>query len=92
MNRTGGPPRKPAAPRKPPPPKYPVPPRNRASGLAAACRRLIAYEFALYARCVTPFEGAGAETIVAPAYVAISLVLGYIAVIVGLKLGGRGSA
>jgi fluoride exporter len=32
-----------------------------------------------------------ASAVVASAYVAISLVLGYIAVIVGLKLGGRGS-
>ncbi len=41
-----------------------------ASGLAAACRRLVAHEFALYARFVAPFEAATAEPIVAPAFVA----------------------
>ena len=33
-----------------------------------------------------------ASAVVASVYVVISLVLGYIAVIVGLKLGGQGSA
>jgi CrcB protein len=33
-----------------------------------------------------------ASAVVASVYVVISLVLGYVAVIVGLKLGGQGSA
>jgi hypothetical protein len=41
-----------------------------ASGLAAASRRLLAHEFALYARCIAPFETAQAETMPAPAFVA----------------------
>lgn len=41
-----------------------------ASGLAAACRRLVAHEFALYARSIAPFETAAAEPVVAPAFVA----------------------
>ena len=36
-----------------------------ASGLTAACRRLVAHEFALYARAVAPFE-AGPVKVVAP--------------------------
>ncbi len=39
-----------------------------ASRLAAACRRLVAHEFALYARCVTPFEVAPTEPVVAQAF------------------------
>jgi len=41
-----------------------------AGALAAAVRRLVAYEFALYARCFAPFETTPSETIVAAAYVA----------------------
>jgi hypothetical protein len=41
-----------------------------ASGLLADCRRLVANEFALYARCIAPFETASAEPIVAPGLVA----------------------
>ena len=41
-----------------------------ASGLVAACRRLVAHEFALYARSVAPFETAPAEPMLAPAFVA----------------------
>jgi len=41
-----------------------------ASGLASACRRLVAHEFALYARSITPFEAVVAEPIVAPAFLA----------------------
>lgn len=41
---------------------------NDASGLAAASRRLVAQEFALYARCVAPFDTAPSETVVAPAF------------------------
>ncbi len=40
-----------------------------ASGLAAASRRLVAQEFALYARCATPFETAPSETVIAPAFI-----------------------
>ncbi len=39
-----------------------------AAGLAAACRNLVAHEFALYARCVAPFEAAPEETLVALAF------------------------
>jgi hypothetical protein len=38
-----------------------------ASGLAAACRNLVAHEFALYARFVAPFEAVPAEPLVAAA-------------------------
>lgn len=38
-----------------------------ASGLLNECRRLVAHEFALYARCIAPFESAPADLIVAPA-------------------------
>jgi len=41
-----------------------------ASGLVAASRRLIAHEFALYARCALPFEAQSEEAIVAPAFAA----------------------
>ena len=41
-----------------------------ASGLAAACRNLVAHEFALYARGVAPFETAPAEPLVALGFVA----------------------
>ena len=41
-----------------------------ASGLATACRRLVAHEFALYARSIAPFEATVAEPIVAPAFAA----------------------
>ena len=40
---------------------------NDASGLVQASRRLVAHEFAAYARCVAPLETATSETIVAPA-------------------------
>jgi hypothetical protein len=40
------------------------------SGLAAAVRRLVAHEFALYARCVTPVETAAAEALPAAAVIA----------------------
>ncbi len=40
-----------------------------ARDLAVACRRLVAHEFAFYARCVAPFEPAAPEPIVAPAFV-----------------------
>lgn len=39
-----------------------------ASGLAAACRKLVAHEFALYARCVAPLEVAFAEPMVARSF------------------------
>jgi hypothetical protein len=42
-----------------------------ASGLVAACRRLVAHEFALYARSMAPFEAAAAEPLVAPAFAAV---------------------
>jgi hypothetical protein len=41
-----------------------------ATELAAASRRLVAHEFAFYARCVAPFEPAAADPIVATAFVA----------------------
>jgi len=41
-----------------------------ASGLAAASRRLVAHEFALYARCMAPYEVAPSESILAPSFVA----------------------
>ena len=41
-----------------------------ASGLAAACRRLVAYEFAHYARAIAPFETAASAPMGAPAFVA----------------------
>jgi hypothetical protein len=40
---------------------------NDANGLVQASRRLVAHEFALYARCVAPFETTTSEPIVAPA-------------------------
>jgi hypothetical protein len=39
-----------------------------ASGLADACRRLVAHEFALYALSIAPFEAAVSEPVVAPAF------------------------
>jgi hypothetical protein len=41
-----------------------------ATGLAVACRRLVAHEFALYALSIAPFETASADPIVAPAFIA----------------------
>ncbi len=38
-----------------------------ASGLLSECRRLVAHEFALYARCIAPFEGVTADPISRPA-------------------------
>ena len=41
-----------------------------ASGLATACKRLVAHEFALYAVSIAPFEVNAAEPMVAPAFMA----------------------
>ncbi len=41
-----------------------------ASALASACRHLVAHEFALYARCLTPFEAKPDALLVAAAFAA----------------------